>query len=357
MTETTALTTQSQAAKNSLPASLASAPLSGGLLVMENIGQVGDLCGLLIASGYLVDKEGLKLTLAQCVTKVLFGQKMGLDPLESINDLYMFQGQCAAYGRLHARKIDEHPHFAYKIVKHNAEICIIRCYKSAHKNAAGMVLDYGEPEPDDISFTYAQAQKALWTEKKYTPWSFDAESMLFNKCIARAYRRHFPGLYRIGVLSVDDIEDGEVAAEVSEKSRNLIQHATKAAKEKVAAKAAEQPQDAEVVVEDQAPSKIEVLNAAGDIAEEIGEKARAEKLRDVVAFRESEMPFPGVKAGRPAAIQLMKDASTLGYSTDDLVAHLVKTYPNEIKTKTWTTDISIKQISEAKQFVTENRKK
>lgn len=357
MTESTALTTVSPSQKPLYPAVLGSAKLSPSGLLVEDFGQMYALCDVLVSSGYFKDVDDTKVSVAQAITKALFGQKMGLDPLESQNELYMFKGQCNVFARLHVRRVAEHPTYAYKILESNTQFCELEIYKNAKKDSVGRILEWGEPEEENIKFSLQQAKDAGWTSKKYTPWDVDPESMLFWKCITRAYRRYWGGLYAFSVGTVEDANDIEATAEVADMSKNVMKIGKERAKDKAVAKAKEASTEDAVIVPEPV-TKADVLREAAAVAEELGETERAENLEKIADFRESNTPFPDAKAGRPTAIKLMKFAAECGYSTKDLVGVIQVTFPDaDIKEKDWVEQITVGQIAIVEPHLNDNRKK
>lgn len=371
--QTTALAVQSTQQKPSSLAVLSSFKLSPGSLVVEDGEQLKGLCALLIESGYIQNQDETRLTVAQAVTKALYGHKMGLDALESINDLYVQKGQVQAYARLHARKVEEHPAYAIKLLKLNPKECAIRCFKNVRKDAHGRIVDWGEPEDEDITYTFEQAKEQGLLDKKFTPWRFDPESMLYNKCVTRAYRRYFQGLYRIPVMTVEEAQEIQVFEERAEKSGDLAKFAAERAAQKAARKplpeemfepsgqeetylyAEDAECVAEIIEEEPKTPKVQFLEAAAEIAREIGEPERAEKIEGIIEFRQSETPFPDTKVTRQEAVALHKLASEKGFTTKDLVAHLSQKY--ELKEKTWASELTKGQLAETQQWIEANKRK
>ena len=184
--------------------------IENGVIQVHSLGDVLTLSKLLVATTFFEEAD-MKNT-AQAMAKILFGQKMGLDPLESVNDLFVLKGQVSAFARLHARKIKASAgKFDYKLIKHDKQECTIQYMRD------GKPIE-GE---NTIKVLMSEMVSSGITTDKYnntkTPWKVDPEGMLFNKNITRAYKRFFPDLYNIQVQTKEDMEE-VIDLEESEKS-------------------------------------------------------------------------------------------------------------------------------------------
>lgn len=162
-----------------------------GAVKLDSLASVVEFAKLAHASGLF---EGVKNP-AQAVMKITFGLQMGLSPTESLNDLFIVKGQVGAQGRQIARKFKASSVYSYEIVDLTDEQCVIR------------VSENNKVLKPDVVATYKEYKDNKITDK--LSWQVDRQGQLFNKCVARAQKRHAPDLFSVSVSLVDDLRDME----------------------------------------------------------------------------------------------------------------------------------------------------
>lgn len=273
MTTSTAVSTQTD--KPALPAvtgpaaqfpSLADTKFNEqGQLVISDFRSIMEFAQLAVAANMFKDVTSV----AKGIMKISYGQKIGLDPLESLNDIYESQGRLGVWGASINRKILEHPRYSYKLLQNSDEVCEMQCY-----------ID-GEATPSTIKFTIAKAKTMGLL--KTAPWQNDSQLMLFYKVVARAYKIHFGDVFKVTVSTVEDITDEANSAQFQQDKPALInQTAQEVANERAQQKILEDAfTDVEPIPYDETAkvTASDKAEAIARVAEETGDTAKAEKVR------------------------------------------------------------------------------
>ena len=299
------MTQQQTEEKKQLPAisssvaqfpALAEAKFENGKMMLPDLRSVMEFSQLAVMAGTFKDVTSV----AKGVIKICYGQKLGLDPQESLNILYDNQGRYGIWSVDLARKIQEHPRFSYEYLENSATACELLplidgkpiAFKKDEKG--NPVLDKDKkPIPETVRFEIGTAQKMGLLRN--APWQNDPQLMLFYKVIARMYKMYFNNLFAGGVVStIEDITDEKNSVEYKLDRPELVkQTAQEVANERAAEqskkldKVFDEALDVDTVEEipfedkksDAQPKFEDRMEARARVAESEGDTKAAEETR------------------------------------------------------------------------------
>jgi len=144
-------------------------------LTVRNMGfdEVMRLGPVLAQSGYFQDAKQA----SQAIVKVLAGQEMGFGPIASMVGVHIISGKPAPGANLMASAVKRNPHYDYKIVKLDDDVCILAFFENGQK--------VGES-----SFSAEDAKKAGTKNMDRFP-----RNMLFARAISNGVRWFCPDVF------------------------------------------------------------------------------------------------------------------------------------------------------------------
>lgn len=172
---------------------------------------------------------------AQAMVKIMYGQELGLGPVESMQNIHIIPGQggpkIQVSSHLMAAKIKQSGKYDYRIVKSNDVICEIEFLNTLNGSIIG-----------SYAFTIEMARRAGLTKKQN--WLSYPNDMLFNRAISGGAKRYCPDIFSIAVYTEADgleseaqeiatiTESSEVIGAASQGVRSIISNAAKASETK-----------------------------------------------------------------------------------------------------------------------------
>lgn len=188
------------------------------------LSEVMSLGEVFTQSGYFSDAKSQ----AQAVVKILYGQELGISPVQSMMGIHIINGKPAPSGGLIATLIKKSRRYNYRIAESTNTRCAIEFFEE------GQSLG-------QVDFTLEDAKKAgLLDGPNRHNWSKYPADMLFNRCIARGARRHCADVFGGPVYVEEELQSDHT---VYQSSSNIVP---------IPKRASESPQaiEAEVIEED-----------------------------------------------------------------------------------------------------------
>ena len=140
-----------------------------------------------IRCGEMFHKSGMfpdTKSAAQCATKLIVGQGMGLNAYDSMSGLNIIQGKVCLASNLMAAAIKRHPKYDYRSDCDNTRCKIIIYQVEDRPGHEGPMRILGT-----TVFTMEDAKRAGLSGMAWTKYP---SAMLFARCISKAYREHCP---------------------------------------------------------------------------------------------------------------------------------------------------------------------
>ena len=140
-----------------------------------------------IRCGEMFHKSGMfpdTKSAAQCATKLIVGQGMGLNAYDSMSGLNIIQGKVCLASNLMAAAIKRHPKYDYRSECDN-ERCKIIFYQEEDRPGHGGPMRI-------LGTTIFKMEDAKRAGLGGTAWTKYPSAMLFARCISKGYREHCP---------------------------------------------------------------------------------------------------------------------------------------------------------------------
>ena len=134
----------------------------------------------------------------QAIVKILAGGEMGLGPVASMTGIDIIQGNLTMSGNLQAAIIKAHPHYDYRVRKHDKTICTIEFFQweLGEKDSLGL-----------YEFSMDDAKQAGLSGG--VNWKKYPKAMLFNRCISAGVKVYCPDVH----FGLAAYTDGEIPGE------------------------------------------------------------------------------------------------------------------------------------------------
>jgi hypothetical protein len=162
------------------------------LPVINELGfTVGQVATILTDSGFF----GKALTPNQAITKIMIGQELGMNTMQSIMNLDCFDGNISIRANWRATAIKKSKLYDYRVVEHTPQKCVIKFYENGD-------------EIGESSYTIEEAQKAGLTGK--INWRNSPKNMLFARAISNGQRFYCPDVIGDGITAYDPDEIEEI---------------------------------------------------------------------------------------------------------------------------------------------------
>ena len=164
--------------------------------------QVGQIFA---ASGLFPDM----ISEAQCATKLIVGQGMGLSPYDSMTGLHVIKGKVTLAANLMAAAIKRSGKYDYR-AKTDENACVITFY------------DVSGAEPKPIGTTTFTMDDARRADLGGVNWKKYPKAMLFARCISAGYREHCPdSISGGGPVYVEEHGETELGVSVTEHNASM----------------------------------------------------------------------------------------------------------------------------------------
>lgn len=135
---------------------------------------------------------GKSMTYEQAVTKAMIGRSMGMEPVEALRMIDVFDGNISIRSEYRAKRIKK-ADCNYKVTEHTDKLCSITFY-----NEEG-------GEEGSHTFTMEDAQKMELTGK--ANWKKSPKVMLFWRCLSQGQRMYLPHVLEPGTYDEDEMDD------------------------------------------------------------------------------------------------------------------------------------------------------
>lgn len=168
----------------------------------------------------------------ECAAAMLYGASLGLDPMQSVRQIYVVHGQAALYARAMAALILGAGHKVWTVESTDESVTVSGSRR-------------GDDHVETSTWTFARANKAGYTNN--AKYKTDPQAMLYSKALSEVCRKIAPDVLS-GVYSVEEMQlerETEVRAQATARPSGM--DAVRAA----LAPTPSEPVDAEVEDEDE----------------------------------------------------------------------------------------------------------
>lgn len=326
-----------------------------GALDLNNLGAVGAFADLAHRSKLVPDAEGT----AQVAMKLIIGKRMGLAPQECLNDLYINRGKIEVFAKGIIRRIEQTEKYDFKVRENTEKKCVVEFFRDGDSRGS-------------VEKTIEQHERLLGS----APWKAAPARMLFYKCMTEGYYMYCSDIFNIPVGVKEDSEDGEyiekqiqivknpnpeINKKVEEKA--AARKSKKAKKEEEEATEVDEVQETEVEevkaeepeksaqekhlekVKDERLKEADTLEAAIEVAEETGEKEKAEELRKKAA--ETKI------VSTSDIIKLNQLGSKHGWSPSQVANYIIREY--KLDAEEWNQQLDAEQYAEVFEHIQKNK--
>lgn len=167
---------------------------------LQELGAYADVLG---QSGYFpIEKQ------AQGVALFLVGKALGLNPVESLQNLHVIEGRPVLAASAYASFIRKHPDYDYEVVEQGREACEIRF----HGKTRGEWRVLG-----NYRITLEEAKQsglAMGKSGMKKNWRVHPDAMLFARAVSQGCRIYCPDVFSMSVYTEADEIGSELEAEV-----------------------------------------------------------------------------------------------------------------------------------------------
>ena len=139
---------------------------------------------------------------AQCATKLLVGQGMGLNPYDSMS-LHIIQGKVVLGSNVMAAAIKRSGRYDYRATT-TEDSCSITFYDLTQRDDDGRPTEIGT-----TSFSMDDAKRAGLTGQN---WKKYPKAMLFARAISAGYREHCPDALGMAPVYIEEHGETEIPA-------------------------------------------------------------------------------------------------------------------------------------------------
>ena len=127
----------------------------------------------------------------ECAAAMLYGASLGLDPMQSVRQIYVIHGQAALYARAMSALVQGAGH----------KVWTVESTVSGSRR--------GSEHAETVTWTFDRAQKAGYTNN--AKYKTDPQAMLYSKALSEVCRKIAPDVLS-GVYSVEEMQLEERAA-------------------------------------------------------------------------------------------------------------------------------------------------
>ena len=170
-----------------------SSGVTGGIQI-RTVADMQNVAGMLAKSGYFSDARDM----AQCFTKVLAGNEMGIGAFAAMTGIHIIKGKPSVGAGLMASCVKSHPDYNYRVLEHTAVVCKIEFYERWD----------GQLKPVGVSEFTIQDAKAAGTQniQKFP------KNMLFARAMSNGVKWYCPNIFDAPVYTPEELGasvDGE----------------------------------------------------------------------------------------------------------------------------------------------------
>ena len=137
----------------------------------------------------------------ECAAAMLYGASLGLDPMQSVRQIYVVHGQAALYARAMSALIPGAGHKVWTVESADASVTVAGSRK-------------GSEHVESSTWTFERANKAGYTNN--AKYKTDPQAMLYSKALSEVCRKIAPdvlsGVYAVEELQLEQPWDGTTAA-------------------------------------------------------------------------------------------------------------------------------------------------
>lgn len=126
----------------------------------------------------------------ECAAAMLYGASLGLDPMQSVRQIYVVHGQAALYARAMAALVLGAGHGLWTVESTDESVTVAGCRR-------------GSDRTETATWTYARANKAGYTNN--SKYKSDPQAMLYSKALSEVCRKIAPDVLS-GVYSVEEMQ-------------------------------------------------------------------------------------------------------------------------------------------------------
>lgn len=136
----------------------------------------------------------------ECAAAMLYGASLGLDPMQSVRQIYVVHGQAALYARAMSALILGAGHKVWTVESTDASVTVAGSRK-------------GSEHVESSTWTFDRANKAGYTNN--AKYKTDPQAMLYSKALSEVCRKIAPdvlsGVYAVEELQLEQPWDGTTA--------------------------------------------------------------------------------------------------------------------------------------------------
>jgi hypothetical protein len=131
---------------------------------------------------------------AQAMVKIMAGQELGLAPFAAMNGINIIKGRPTMSGNLIASAVKKHKLYDYRVVKSDANECIIDWFEK---------IDGKSVKTGTNAFTMEMARNAGLAGDN---WRKYPQAMLFNRAVSAGQKIYAPDVFVVSVYTPEEIE-------------------------------------------------------------------------------------------------------------------------------------------------------
>lgn len=137
----------------------------------------------------------------ECAAAMLYGASLGLDPMQSVRQIYVVHGQAALYARAMVALVMGAGHSVWTVESTDASVTVAAQRK-------------GSQHVEQATWTFERAQKAGYTNN--SKYASDPQAMLYSKAASEVCRKVAPdvlsGVYAVEELQMERFDEPASAA-------------------------------------------------------------------------------------------------------------------------------------------------
>lgn len=126
----------------------------------------------------------------ECAAAMLYGASLGLDPMQSVRQIYVVHGQAALYARAMSALVQGAGHKVWTVESTDQSVTV-----SAQRR--------GSEHIETSTWTFERAEKAGYTNN--SKYKSDPQAMLYSKAVSEVCRKIAPDVLS-GVYSVEEMQ-------------------------------------------------------------------------------------------------------------------------------------------------------
>lgn len=136
----------------------------------------------------------------ECAAAMLYGASLGLDPMQSVRQIYVVHGQAALYARAMVALVLGAGHEVWTVESTDQSVTV-----AARRKGASHV--------EQVTWTYERANRAGYTNN--AKYKTDPQAMLYSKAASEVCRKIAPdvlsGVYAVEEMQMERVESEQVA--------------------------------------------------------------------------------------------------------------------------------------------------